>query len=32
VLDVYAQQMEVYRERLAAWRQRHPDASADAHP
>lgn len=26
VYDLYAEQMQLYRERLAAWRQRHPDA------
>ncbi|HET9836068.1 MAG TPA: oxidoreductase-like domain-containing protein [Rhodanobacteraceae bacterium] len=32
VLDTYAREMDVHRERLAAWQQRHPDAEGDAHP
>lgn len=27
VLDVHAEEMRVYREALAAWEQRHPDAT-----
>jgi len=29
VHDIYQDALERYRERLAAWKERHPDASAD---
>jgi hypothetical protein len=29
-MDVYADQLDTYREQLAAWHRRHPDAAADA--
>ena len=32
VLETHAQQMDVYRERLAAWHRRHPDAAGTAAP
>lgn len=31
VMDVYSDELDEYRERLAAWNLRHPDADADAH-
>lgn len=32
VLDVYAQQMDAYRDLMTAWRRRHPDATEDVQP